>query len=254
MVSKWILTLLFAVAAAAQPAPTEAQAKFRISGTVVDAVRGDALPDIEVSISVSQAESVLHTVITGPDGRFEFAGLAPTKYSLSGRGNGYLPQGYEQHHSYFTGVVAENEWAAIQAQPQADTELKEEVRKFLTFPKWFINSPDSPVWYRGLALESEQTLAPDLEAMLARLNIGYLVIAHTPQPDGRIHARFGAHVFLIDTGMLQAVFGGRASALEINGGRFTAYYVNEKPQGLPAPVKVANSTLVPNRAGSRPQP
>src|SRR5579863_2755771 len=123
MVSKWILTLLFAVAAAAQPAPTEAQAKFRISGTVVDAVRGDALPDIEVSISVSQAESVLHTVITGPDGRFEFAGLAPTKYSLSGRGNGYLPQGYEQHHSYFTGVVAgpgfESENLTFRLKPDA---------------------------------------------------------------------------------------------------------------------------------------
>ena len=151
-------------------------------------------------------------------------------------------------------LQAGSEWAAIQAQPQADAELKEEVRKFLTFPKWFINSPDSPVWYRGLALESEQTLAPDLEAMLARLNIGYLVIAHTPQPDGRIHPRFGAQVFLIDTGMLQAVFGGRASALEINGGRFTAYYVNEKPQGLQAPVKVANSTLVPNRTVNGPRP
>src|SRR5271170_5436722 len=95
MASRWILTFLFAAAAAVQPAPTEAQAKFRISGTVVDSVRGEPLPDIEVSIQVSQAETVLQTVITGPDGRFEFAGLAAGKYSLSGRGNGYLPQGYE---------------------------------------------------------------------------------------------------------------------------------------------------------------
>lgn len=151
-------------------------------------------------------------------------------------------------------LEAENEWAAIQAQPHANAELKEELQKFLTFPKWFVNSPDSPLWYRGLALEPEQTLAPDVAAMLARLDIGYLVMAHTPQPDGRIHPRFGAHIFLIDTGMLQAVFGGRASALEINGGQFTAYYAHENSQGLPAPVKVANSTLVPNPARSGPQP
>jgi len=151
-------------------------------------------------------------------------------------------------------LQAESEWAAIQAQTQVDAALKEELQKFLTFLTWSINSPDSPLWYRGLALDSEQTLAPDVEAMLTRLNIGYLVIAHTPQPDGRIHPRFGDHVFLIDTGMLQAVFGGRASALEINDGRFTAYYVNEKSQELPAPTKIANSSLVPNKALNGPHP
>jgi hypothetical protein len=63
------------------------------------------LADIEISISISQAESVLQTVITGSDGRFEFSGLAPAKYSLSARGHGYLPQGYEQHHAYATAIV-----------------------------------------------------------------------------------------------------------------------------------------------------
>jgi hypothetical protein len=152
-------------------------------------------------------------------------------------------------------LQAGSEWAAIQEQAQVDAELKEELRKFLTFPKLFINSPDSPLWYRGLAQESGQMPASsDVEAMLARLKIGYLVIAHTPTPDGRIHPRFGNHVFLIDTGMLKSVFGGRASALEINDGRFTAYYVNEKSQALPVPAKVANSSLVPNEVLSGQQP
>jgi hypothetical protein len=149
---------------------------------------------------------------------------------------------------------AQSEWAAIQAHPQEDTELRAELQKFLSFPRWFINSPDSPIWYRGLADEPEEKLASGVEAMLARLKIGYLVIAHTPQPDGRIHPRFGDHVFLIDTGMLQTVFGGRASALEINGVRFTAHYVNEKSQILPAaPTKVTKSSLVPNAALNGPQ-
>jgi len=101
----WILVPLLAMAAAAQP--VHAPAKFRISGTVVDAVRGDALPDIEVSIGVTQNndDNLLQTVTTGPDGRFEFDGLAAAKYSMTARGRGYRQQGFEEHEGYFTGIV-----------------------------------------------------------------------------------------------------------------------------------------------------
>lgn len=115
--------MVLAVAAAAQQAPPGTQAKFRISGTVVDAIRGETLPNIEVSISLSQAESVLQTVITGPDGRFEFGDLVSAKYSLLAHGNGYLPQGYEQHQSFFTGIVAgpgfESEKLVFRLKPDA---------------------------------------------------------------------------------------------------------------------------------------
>ncbi|MBI3476598.1 MAG: carboxypeptidase regulatory-like domain-containing protein [Acidobacteria bacterium] len=79
--------------------------KSRISGTVVDAVRGEVLPDIEVSIRVNRAENALQSVVTGSDGRFEFGDLATAKYSLSARGHGYLPQAYQQHHGLATAVV-----------------------------------------------------------------------------------------------------------------------------------------------------
>ena len=101
----WILVPILALAVAAQTAKTHAPAKFRISGTVVDAVGGDALPDIEVSLAESQAQNLLQTATTGEDGRFEFDGLAAKKYAITARGRGYHQQGYEEHEGYFTGIV-----------------------------------------------------------------------------------------------------------------------------------------------------
>ena len=42
-------------------------------------------------------------------------------------------------------------------------------------------------------------------------------------------------MFLIDTGMLSSENGGDPSALEIRGGRFTAYYANREPKVLVSP-------------------
>jgi hypothetical protein len=146
---------------------------------------------------------------------------------------------------------AEGEWKALQAGGQAAPELKNDLQKFLSFSTWFINSPDSPLWYRGLALEPDETLKPGLDAMLERLKIGYIVAGHTVQPNSEINHRFGNRVLLIDTGM---VFGGRASALEIRSGRFTAYYTNEQPQILPPATGSANSPVDSNRNTGGPQP
>jgi hypothetical protein len=101
-------SILFAVltlASVAQPVSPTIQSKFRISGTMVDFVSGAVLPDIEVSIVLNRAEAPLQTTITGPDGRFEFTGLAPAKYGLTARGPGYQQQGYEEHGNYTTAIV-----------------------------------------------------------------------------------------------------------------------------------------------------
>jgi hypothetical protein len=140
---------------------------------------------------------------------------------------------------------AQSEWEAIQLRGQVDPDLKGDLRKLLSFATWFINSPDSPIWYRGLALEPEEKLSSGVDAMLARLKIGYLVAAHTVRPKGEISQRFGGRVFLIDTGMLKSVYSGRASALEIRDGRFTAYYADQKPQVLLAPTTGASSPHTP---------
>jgi hypothetical protein len=149
---------------------------------------------------------------------------------------------------------AESEWAAVQAGGKMAPELQNDLQKFLSFSMWLINSPDGPLWYRGLALEPEETLRSGVEAMLGRLKSHYLVAGHTPQPKGEINPRFGNRVFLIDTGMLKAVFGGQASALEIRSGRFTAYYADEKPQVLAAPIGSTSSPTGPNLGAGGPRP
>jgi len=54
------------------------------------------------------------------------------------------------------------------------------------------------------------------------------VTGHTPQQNRSITVRFGGRAVLIDTGMLTSVYKGRASALEINGEKLTAYYEDSK--------------------------
>jgi hypothetical protein len=147
---------------------------------------------------------------------------------------------------------AQSEWAALQLRGQAEPELKEELQKFLNFPTWFCNSPDSPIWYRGLALEPEEKLKPGVDAMLARLRIGYIVAGHTVRPKGVITQRFDNRVFLIDTGMLKSVYAGKASALEIHDAQFTARYAGEKPQVLVAPPAAAGSSSSASGSASKP--
>jgi carboxypeptidase family protein len=123
MFRDWILIPILAMAAAAQSTPPTVQAEFRVNGTMVDAVHDELLPDIEVSIALINTDIPLRTVITGPDGRFEFGRLAPAKYTLTARGRGYLRQGYEQHQFLSTGIVTgaglESENLVFRLKPEA---------------------------------------------------------------------------------------------------------------------------------------
>jgi hypothetical protein len=78
-----------------------------------------------------------------------------------------------------------------------------------------------------LALEPEEKNEKGLNKMLDHLGAHYIVVGHTVLPGHTITVRFGGRVFLIDTGMLSAYYGGRASALEIQAGKFTAYYADD---------------------------
>jgi len=55
-------------------------------------------------------------------------------------------------------------------------------------------------------------------------------VGHTVTPDGRLTSRFGGRVVQLDTGMLGGTFypAGRASALEIRNGQFTAIYEDRR--------------------------
>lgn len=148
----------------------------------------------------------------------------------------------------------QEEWMGIQIVGRVeDPDAAEKMQKLLSLQSWMIFSPDGPLWYRGLALEPEEKLKRDLEAMLVRLKARYLVVGHTIRPKFDVMARFDNRVFLIDTGMLKGAYGGRASALQIQNGRFTAYYTNGEQQVLLAPEDSRTAPALSHGEGSEKQ-
>jgi hypothetical protein len=98
---------------------------------------------------------------------------------------------------------------------------------------------DGPLWYRGLALEPD-SFAPSVDDILMKQHAHAIVVGHTVVPDGRILPRFGGKVIQIDTGMQPAyVATGRASALEIERGVFTAIYSDRRDVLSGPPVETA---------------
>jgi hypothetical protein len=105
----------------------------------------------------------------------------------------------------------------------------------LGYQRWMAASPDGPLWYRGLAEGPEEGLIDGVKAMLERLQSRYIVVGHTVVSKTDVTIRFGDRVFLLDTGMLEEAFGGRATALEIRNGQFTAYHADGSSRILPVP-------------------
>jgi hypothetical protein len=94
---------------------------------------------------------------------------------------------------------------------------------------WAIIDDNGPLWFRGFATWSEAEGASQMTELLRRYRVAHFVVGHTIPSTMRITPRFSAAVFLIDTGMSSTFFpGGRASALEIRDGRFTAIYAGER--------------------------
>ena len=94
---------------------------------------------------------------------------------------------------------------------------------------WYAINPNGPLWFRGYALWPSEEGTPNMKKILARYRAAHVVVGHTPMGSARITPRFSSQVFLIDTGMLSSHYpGGRASALEIRDGRYTALYLDGK--------------------------
>jgi hypothetical protein len=146
--------------------------------------------------------------------------------------------------------AAAAEWERIAAalkanEPPGDhvtKELVERLQRVLQIGTSSLLDPEGPLWFRGFA-QWPDTDEPRMAALVERFGVQRFVTGHTPSPPYRIRARFGNRVFLIDTGMLSTYFkGGRASALELQGGRITAIYEDSR------------EVLVPTGASLRPLP
>lgn len=107
--------------------------------------------------------------------------------------------------------------------------------RLLDYRRWMAASPDGPLWYRGLAEGPEEGLIDALKAMLERLQARYVAVGHTVVSKTEVTVRFGNRVFLLDTGMLEEAYGGRATALEIRNGHFTEYHADGSSRILPTP-------------------
>ncbi|HKV61022.1 MAG TPA: carboxypeptidase regulatory-like domain-containing protein [Candidatus Acidoferrum sp.] len=79
---------------------------YRVGGIVVDALIGQPLSLAEVTLAPVTALDDVQTFLTAPDGHFLFANLAPGKYRLMASRRGYAVQGFQQHESYMTAIVA----------------------------------------------------------------------------------------------------------------------------------------------------
>jgi hypothetical protein len=93
-----------------------------------------------------------------------------------------------------------------------------------------------PLWYRGLALRTEEDLAPVLPAILEQMKARAIVIGHSTVP-GRIVTRLNGRIVLIDTGMVGGEFykGGVPSALEWKGATVSVIYLDRRePLAAPA--------------------
>lgn len=114
----------------------------------------------------------------------------------------------------------------------------ERLTTLLGYRNWYSAHPDGPLWFRGYATWTEEEGASRIPSLLSAFGADRFVVGHTPQRDGTIHARFDGRVFLIDTGMLSSYYtGGRASALEMQAGRFTAVYPDQRVTLLEGAVK-----------------
>jgi hypothetical protein len=141
--------------------------------------------------------------------------------------------------------------AAVQAQLHAegtaeasvDAEYEARLEKLRDFNHWLCMREDGPLWFRGYDSWSDAEGNAQMDKLLAAYDAKHIVVGHTVQKSGHDRCRFEGKACLIDTGMLSSYWkGGRASALEILGGKFIAEYLDgqdvlfdEKP--VPTPGK-----------------
>ncbi len=97
-----------------------------------------------------------------------------------------------------------------------------------TINNWSVTALEGPLWFRGFAEWTDMDADAVIGDVLERFGVARAVVGHSVTTSRRITGRFGERVFLIDTGMLESAYRGRASALELLDGRVTAIYPDER--------------------------
>jgi hypothetical protein len=103
-----------------------------------------------------------------------------------------------------------------------------EAQEILKIDSWVSINPEGALWYRGLSTVKDDPAGGPFLPLLQKYGAKRFVTGHTPQQNRSITVRFGGRAVLIDTGMLTSFYKGRPSALEINGDKLTAIYLDGK--------------------------
>lgn len=79
--------------------------KFKIAGTIVNALNGAPIGKARVSIFDTSNRANSAWMITSENGHFEFPQLSAGKFSLQGAARGFISAAYNQHEQYSTAIV-----------------------------------------------------------------------------------------------------------------------------------------------------
>jgi hypothetical protein len=188
-----VVLTLAALAQTQNPATQSAGAGFRISGTVVNAVTGQALSKMEITIGHATGLESVHSVAANEDGHFQFENLTAGKYWLQAQGSGFSPQRFNQHEDFSTAIVVgpnlESEDLLFRVVPDASItgtitdEQSEPVRnaRVLLFRTGLLNGTDST----GMR---EASTDDQGRYRLSHLRSGTFLVAVSAQP---WYAEFG---------------------------------------------------------------
>ena len=108
-----------------------------------------------------------------------------------------------------------------------------------------LHSLDGPLWYRGNVMCSELIEYDKLTATLDAIGADRVAVGHTPTPGRQVLQRLGGKIIEIDTGMLNAYYGGSANAVVFDESGVSVVNQDGKTQVTPQPH--------PRNVGTRPQ-
>jgi Carboxypeptidase regulatory-like domain len=100
-----MLALFAGVSAQVNAAEQTAPERYRIRGTMVDAADEHVLSHARVTVALLGGDPLARSVLTGDDGRFDFADLAVGRYELAARCRRYATRKYLQHGDTFASAI-----------------------------------------------------------------------------------------------------------------------------------------------------
>ena len=102
---------------------------FRIAGTVVNSLTGQAVPGASVAIAPTSEgtdRDISKSVTTAADGKFSFTGLSQGKFSLMATARGFALQYFEHHDPFATAIAVgpdlDSDHLVFRLQPDASIE------------------------------------------------------------------------------------------------------------------------------------